>query len=226
MKIGPYPIALAALLALILASVLFVLFPPAPEGLAHGPSPAPETLKQDLPPAPEPLPVYIGTSSCLSGDGCCPEGCTALMDYDCPAYPLGETVELNGLQLRVDFIEERRCIGFSGNEDYLYYLVFHAKAKNLLNHSQFVSYPSFYLMDTNGSKHSPDPVLPYYSCRDDYQELLLDTKFLQPGQAVSGEVWVEIDKEADPLDGILRLVYDPTPSSEGDEFVYLFNYTR
>lgn len=227
MKFGIYSGALLALLVVILASVLFVLLSTPPQEPSQDVPIHLETLENQSAHAPSAFPPTCAEiSSCASGDGCCPEGCTALMDCDCPAHSLGDTVELNGLQLQMDFLEERRCIGFSGNEDYIYYLVFHAKAKNLLNRSQFISYPSFYLLDTEGSKYSPDAVLPYYSCRDDYQELLLETKYLQPGQAISGEVWVQIDKDSDPIYGALRLVYDPVPASSGEEFIYSFNYTN
>ncbi|MBD3397875.1 hypothetical protein GF412_01860 [Candidatus Micrarchaeota archaeon] len=224
MKFDAYSLLPMLFLLALAASVLLVLPSTPPDTPLPAAGNATESEPKEPPPA-QPLPPSCSqVSSCSPGDGCCPDGCTAITDIDCPAAPLGETLSLNGLQLQADFLEERRCIGFSDSEDYSYYLVFETKAKNTLNRSQFVSYPRFYLLDAEGYKHSPDSVLPYYSCRDNYQELLLDTKYLQPGQAVSGEVWIQIDKETDPIHGTLRLVYDPLPSETGDEFIYSFQY--
>lgn len=228
MKLDYYSGTLLAVILVVIISVSYILListpqPPQsqePEPMPQNQSSEPVLTQQYSPPSCDQI------SSCTLGDGCCPIGCTALVDYDCPASELGETIISNGLKLQVTFLEERRCIGFSNNEDYLYYLVFHANIKNTLNRSQFVSYPSFYLLDTMGAKYDPDPVLPHYTCRDNYQDLLLETKYIYPDQAISGEVWIEIDKEEDPLDGTLRIVYDPIPIDTGEEFIFSFNYSN
>ncbi len=226
MKVDAYSVALGALFLILLVAVLLILFPaaetpPAPPQEPVPPSPQlPSANETSLysPPSCEQI------SSCTPGDGCCPDSCTPLIDYDCQASELGETVSIDGVELKITFLEERRCIGFSDNEDYIYYLVFRAEFMNSLNRSTFISYPSFYLLDTEGNKHEPDPVLPHYVCRDNYQDLLLETKYIGAGQITSGEIWIEIDKEKDPLEGILRIVYDPIPSSRGEEYVFSFEY--
>lgn len=228
MKLDYYSGALLAVLLVVIISVAYILListpqpsqPQESEPISQNQSTEPVPTQQYSPPSCDQI------SACTLGDGCCPIGCTALVDYDCPASELGETIILNGFKLQVTFLEERRCIGFSDNEDYIYYLVFHANIKNTLNRSQFVSYPSFYLLDTTGAKYDPDPVLPHYTCRDKYQDLLLETKYIYSDQAISGEVWIEIDKEEDPLDGTLRIVYDPIPADTGEEFIFSFNYSN
>gem|GEM_PF-6379237 len=226
MKLDYYSGALLALVLAVILSIAYILLTSVPQSLqTQEPETAPQNQSPESPSSQQYSPPSCDQiSSCTLGDGCCPEGCTALVDYDCPASTLGETVSSGGLNLQVTFLEERRCIGFSDNEDYIYYLVFHANIKNTLNRSQFVSYPSFYLLDTEGAKYDPDPVLPHYACRDNYQDLLLETKYIHPDQAISGEIWVEVDKGVEPLDGTLRIVYDPIPADTGEEFIYSFNY--
>jgi len=225
MKLDYYSGALLAAILVVIISIAYILLTSVPQPhQAQQPEPAPQTQTEPAPTQQLSPPSCGQITSCTLGDGCCPEGCTALVDYDCPASELGETITSDGLQLQLTLIEERRCIGFSDNEDYLYYLSFDAKIKNLLNRSQFVSYPSFYLLDTTGAKYDPDSVLPHYSCRDNYQDLLLETKYIYPNQSISGEVWIEVNKEVDPLDGTLRIVYDPIPADTGEEFIYSFNY--
>ena len=228
MKLDSYSGALLAVILVVIISVSYILLTSIPQpSQPQEPEKSPQTQSVEPIPAQQHSPPSCDQiSSCTLGDGCCPEGCTALVDYDCPAPSLGETVSLDGMQLQVDFLEERRCIGFSDNEDYIYYLVFEAKFKNNLNRSQFVSYPSFYLLDTTGARYGPDPVLPHYTCRDNYQDLLLETKYIYPDQAISGEVWIEVNKEEDPLDGTLRIVYDPIPADTGEEFIFPFNYSN
>ncbi len=217
---------LAAFLILVVALGIFILL--------QTPETTPPTQEENqtqnqtfptdtTPPGP---PTCDQIISCTPGDGCCPEGCAALMDYDCPGLKLGEIATAGGLQLELIFLEERRCVGFSGNNDYKYYFVFHAEFKNTLNKSQFIRYPAFYLLDEDENRYIPDIVLPHYRCRDNYQDLLLETKYIGPNKTTSGEVWIEVDKEKDPLTGILRIVYDPTPPVAGDEFVYSSTKTK